>query len=478
MGIAYQPWHLGWLAWFALLPLLDVWFTGNAKENFINSYLFGLTHNIIAVYWIGFNSGASIGVVFFSLIAAVIYLALFWGAAGLIIGSIANRLSPRIILTPFLVVSMEWLRSFGPLGFPWINLALTQSEYIFLTQISEITGPYGVSFWIISINTLVYLGLKKENMFKEAMVVAIVLLAGLSIAGWGRIKSIKPTNKTIRVAIVQPNVDPNSKWEQKDRIIPLMDSLHQVAVNLDPDIVLFPETAVPAYLRLNTRVREMFQSRVDKTGIPLLTGTIDRKIEDGKRYYYNSAMWLSPNNDYEMYSKVHLVPFAEYDLLPMLFHPLRWINLNIDRGNFRSGNEYKVFEWDGVKFSNLICYESSLPKIVRRFVFKGAEILMIEANDGWLGDTAGPYQHFELARLRAIENRVFVLRSANSGISGVIRPDGTIQKKVSVGEQAVFIEKISIGDITGSFYSRYGNIFATFCFVISFALIMLSWKKK
>ena len=103
---------------------------------------------------------------------------------------------------------------------------------------------------------------------------------------------------------------------------------------------------------------------------------------------------------------------------------------------------------------------------------------MIEANDGWLGDTAGPYQHFELARLRAIENRVFVLRSANSGISGVIRPDGTIQKKVSVGEQAVFIEKISIGDITGSFYSRYGNIFATFCFVISFALIMLSWKKK
>ena len=160
MGIAYQPWHLGWIAWFALLPLLDVWFTGNAKENFIDSYLFGLTLNIIAVYWIGFNSGASVGVVFFSLIAAVIYLALFWGAVGLIIGSIENRLSTRIILTPFLVVSMEWLRSFGPLGFPWINLALTQSEYIFLTQISEITGPYGVSFWIISINTLVYLGLK------------------------------------------------------------------------------------------------------------------------------------------------------------------------------------------------------------------------------------------------------------------------------------------------------------------------------
>ena len=137
-----------------------------------------------------------------------------------------------------------------------------------------------------------------------------------------------------------------------------------------------------------------------------------------------------------------------------------------------------MFEWDGVNFSNLICYESSLPKVVRRFVFKGAEILMIEANDGWLGNTAGPYQHFELARLRAIENRVPVLRSANTGISGVIRADGTIQKKVSIGNQAVFIEQINVGGITGSFFSRYGNVFAAFCFVISFALIMLSWIKK
>ncbi|SVB45747.1 uncharacterized protein METZ01_LOCUS198601, partial [marine metagenome] len=355
---------------------------GTVKENFLNGYLFGLTQNFIAVYWIGFNSGASIGVVLFSLIVAVIYLALFWGLTGLIFALIPNRSHLGIVLSPFLIVSMEWIRSFGPLGFPWINLALTQSEYIFLTQIVEITGPYGISFWIIGINGLIYLGLIRENTFKEAMIAVLILLAGLSIAGWGRIESINSTYRTIQVGIVQPNIDPNLKWNEKDRIIALMDSLHQVAVDLKPDIVLFPETAVPAYLRLNSRVRKMLQNRVDQTGIPLLTGTIDRKIEGGKKYYYNSAMWLSPNNDYEMYSKVHLVPFAEYDLLPFLFHPLRWLNLNINRGNFRSGKEYKVFEWDGVRFSNLICYESSLPKIVRRFIGEGAEILMIEANDG------------------------------------------------------------------------------------------------
>ena len=102
---------------------------------------------------------------------------------------------------------------------------------------------------------------------------------------------------------------------------------------------------------------------------------------------------------------------------------------------------------------------------------------MIEANDGWLGNTAGPYQHFELARLRAIENRVPVLRSANTGISGVIRPDGTVQKKVPLGKQAVFIEHISIGE-PGSFYSRYGDVFAAFCFVTSCVLVILSWQKK
>ena len=477
LGIAFQPWHLGWLAWIGFIPLFHIWLHGNVKDNFIFGCLFGLTQNFIAVYWIGFNSGASVGVVLLSLVAAVIYLALFWGVVGLIIGFLPNKSQWGIVLLPFLIVTMEWVRSFGPLGFPWINLALTQSEYIFLTQIGEITGPYGISFWIIAINTLIYLGIIRENMLRETMIAVLVLLIGLSIAGWGRLHSISHPHRKIKVAIVQPNVDPNSKWDEKDRIIALMDSLHQAAVNLDPDIVLFPETAIPVYLRLNSRVRKMLQDRVDRAGIPLLTGTVDRKIEDGKRYYYNSAIWLSPDSDYEMYAKVHLVPFAEYDLLPFLFHPLRWLNLNIERGSFRAGKEYKVFEWDGVRFSDLICYESSIPKIVRRFIGEGAEILMIEANDGWLGNTAGPYQHFELARLRAIENRVPVLRSANTGISGVIRPDGTVQKKVPLGKQAVFIEEISIGE-PGSFYSRYGDVFAAFCFVTSCVLVILSWQKK
>ena len=195
-------------------------------------------------------------------------------------------------------------------------------------------------------------------------------------------------------------------------------------------------------------------------------GTVDRRFDDlGKKLYFNSSMYLVPNEDYKMYDKIHLVPFAEYDLMPYILHPLGQLNLNIDRGIFMGGDNYAKFSYDKISFSNLICYESSLPRYARRFIKDGAKFLMIQANDGWLGNSAGPYQHFELARLRAIENRVTIVRSGNTGISRIIMRNGLVKKKVPLGEQSVFKEKITLGD-AGSFYTKYGDVFASLCFVI------------
>ena len=141
------------------------------------------------------------------------------------------------------------------------------------------------------------------------------------------------------------------------------------------------------------------------------------------------------------------------------------LNLNLNRGVFMSGNEFDVFDYDNLMFSNLICYESSFPRYSRGFIKRGAELLMIQANDGWLGNTAGPYQHFELARLRAIENRVSVIRSGNTGISGVITPTGAVQKKISINKQEVFSEKVTY-EHKKTFYTKYGDVFAALCFVI------------
>ena len=151
--------------------------------------------------------------------------------------------------------------------------------------------------------------------------------------------------------------------------------------------------------------------------------------------------------------------------MPKLFHPLEKLNLNIDRGVFRGGTNFKVFKWDGIEFSDLICYESSLPYIARKFVQNFDKIFLIQANDGWLGKSAGPHQHFELARLRAIENRIPIVRSGNTGISGVILSNGIVQKKVPLGLSEVFKETIQLYN-SNSFYTRYGDVFATLCFVI------------
>ena len=154
VGIAYQPWHLGFLVYIGFIPLIHVWFTHNTKNNFKSGYIFGLVYNLISNYWIGANSGAEFGVVLFSLISAVMYLALFWGIAGAITGALRKDVNLYLML-PFLVVSLEWIRSFGPLGFAWGNLALTQTEYLLILQNIDITGTYYIAFCIISINLLI-----------------------------------------------------------------------------------------------------------------------------------------------------------------------------------------------------------------------------------------------------------------------------------------------------------------------------------
>ena len=220
----------------------------------------------------------------------------------------------------------------------------------------------------------------------------------------------------------------------------------------------------------------MIQSRVDSSGIPVLSGTVDRRFGlDGEKEYFNSTMLLLPENKYRMYEKIHLVPFAEYIPFSNRFPLLK--KFNFGQGNFSHGNEFVVYEWDSIRFSSLICYESSIPGICRRFVQKGADILMILTNDGWLGNTTGPYQHYQVAILRAIENRVPVVRSANTGISGVILANGRTVHKGSLDEQAVFKSSISHGN-AGSYYSRFGDVFSLVCFVIFIYLGPISCLRK
>jgi len=477
-GLAFHPLGLGFLAWGSFVPLVHVFNISHFKKNIIYGYLFGLSFNLTAFYWIGANSGADILTVLGSLFAAVFYLASFWAGAGFLFSLISKEdqhISGNLFF-PFIVVVIEYFRSFGALGFPWSNLALSQSKYIYFIQFIEVTGTYGVSFVIIGFNIILYEISQNKISLLKGLSFILLLLIGLSIAGMGRIMSLPKSNQDITVAIVQPNINPNTKWQNKKEIIAFMDSLHQESINFNPDLIVFPETALPSYLVRDNRTRSKLQSRVNSSSIPLLTGTIHTSFENNSRYYYNSSMFIVPQKKYELYSKIHLVPFAEYDLFPTIFHPLTKLNINIDRGNFKSGTNYKLFNYENLLFSNLICYESSIPGISRTFVSKGAEFLVIQANDGWLGSSFGPYQHFELARLRAIENRIPVVRCANTGISGIINFDGFIKAKVKLNEEKIIFESLNTNK-NGSFYTKYGDIFAVIISIIIIIVILYKCRK-
>ena len=478
-GLAFFPLNLGFLAWVSFVPLLNVFINSSLYKNLIYGYIFGFTFNFTAFYWIGLNSGADKFTVIGSLVAAACYLSVFWALAGFLFSLLPrdHKSSFGGFLFPFLIVFVEWLRSFGVMGFPWSNIALSQSKYIYFIQHIDITGTYGVSFIVISFNVIVYNAIKKRIALKNALFFILFVFLGLSLTGWSKVKSLSSFDKIIKTAIVQPNIDPNTKWENKNKIIAMMDSLHVESNKLNPDLIIFPETALPSYLVRDNYTRRILQKTVNRFNVPLLTGTIHASNYKGSRYYYNSAIFLKPHSDYKLYSKIHLVPFAEYDLLPAIFHPLTKLNINIDRGRFKSGEKFVVFNWKNFSFSNLICYESSIPRIARKFVSKGAQFLVIQANDGWLGNSYGPYQHFELARLRAIENRIPVIRCANTGISGIIRPDGTVQNIIDLNQEGIMIENVKIG-VSDSFYTKHGDIFAFSCFIITLVFIFYSCIKR
>ena len=479
VGISYLPLKLGFCIYFGFVPILHSWITNNSKSNFISGLVFGITYNLISNYWIGTNSGAEFYVVIASLIFAVIYLSLFWAFSGYVYGLIKTSRNAYLCL-PFLIVVLEWVRSFGPLGFTWGNLALTQSEYPFMLQFLDFTGTYFLTFIIITFNLIFYLYAIGNSFLKVNIRFILFILIIIPIFGFYRMKNIFPTNKSIEVAIIQPNIDPNKKWDYnlRKQTIAFMDSLYKDAISMGPDLIIFPETALPSYLRIENRVRKKLQRKVNQSGIPIIIGTVDRELDsNGTKSYFNSTMYLSPQEDYLMYNKIHLVPFAEYDLIPSFLSPLANLNLNMNRGIFKKGNNYATFKLKDIVFSDLICYESSFPRYARKFVENGADFLIIQANDGWLGNSAGPFQHFVQAQLRAIENRTTIARGGNTGISGFILPNGEVITKTSLGEQVIIKEKLPIYS-SGTFYTFYGDVFAVISFVIFLFIGPVNCLKK
>jgi apolipoprotein N-acyltransferase len=523
LGFSFPPFHFGWLAFVGLVPLI---FTIDKAENYRQvlklSYFAFLVFNIITIYWIGGWTRESDPFLMIGGAALVLCHPFFFTVPMLVYHFVHKKVGKiSVFLFPFLYLSFEHLHSITEVAFPWLTLGYSQSYNLADIQFASYTGLFGLSLQILLVNSFVYYALtlwlfervpSGENHRRNRMRIAASLLVVLALIVFPEIYGDLILNSarrnecpdSMKVAIIQPNMDPYAKWNGDANQI--MEIYEQETCKLEghkPDLVVWPETAIPFYILLPglSYYRNSLKAFLDTTDISLLSGVplahyysdsdsaepSSHYDEFAHKYYdaYNGAALLEPHSDaYQTYGKIILVPFGERipyaDAVPFLIKPLSW---GVGISNWARGKDTTVFTLrKGITFSTVICYESVFPNYVRQFVKKGADFLVIITNDGWYGKSSGPYQHAVYAVLRAVENRRAIVRAANTGISEFIDPYGRyIGKQTKLDERATLSGSIPISH-QNTFYSEHGDWIAHIAEVVSSGVILfglfLKLKRK
>jgi apolipoprotein N-acyltransferase len=472
------------LAWFALVPLFYSIEGKGFYHRFILGFLTGVISFLGILYWIivAVHTYGNVPLIpsGFILLLLVVYLSLFIGAFACLTRFIQIRSGfETVLFTPVLWVALEYLRSFLLTGFPWANLGYSQYLNLPFIQMADITGPYGPSFIILLVNATLFRVLhqwsKRTFLLKEVTLTVVILLGFLT---YGYLKMVAVDrqmiqNPPLKIGLVQGNIDQSVKWDEsfQKETLKIYEKLSFKVAEEKPDLIIWPETATPFFFQDAKEYQPSILDIPKKTNSFLLFGTPSYKIQKGKVNHYNSAYLVSPSGEWVgKYDKIHLVPFGEFIPMQDLLFFIGSLGEGI--GDFKSGREIFNFELPQGKFGVLICFEIIFPDLCRRFVKRGANFLVTITNDAWFGRTSAPYQHFSMAAFRAVENRVFVARAANTGITGFIDPKGKIVK-----QGRIFTEEAMNGTIGLSnqktFYTLYGDIFAWIC---SFSSILLLAK--
>jgi len=480
LALAFPPLHLGFLAYWGLIPFFFLLRGKNFRSALKWGYITGLIFNFGTLYWIGVITlpGA---------IAAILYLPIYFSLYAGLHQQLERYLGRHFIYAvPFVWTGVEILKSMGELGFPWTSLAYTQTYYLPLIQYASITGVFGVSFWVVWINVLIFQIIHYHRNLKKSLiltgVVAILILVPYFYGRW----VIPPEDyfeEKVKVALVQGNVDPRKKWSREflEDNFRLYERLSIEAARDQPDLIIWPETATACYIRSEPEYLRRLYNLVDSLGIPLVTGSPDYEFYGpGQLYTYNALFFLKPGRRWiDRYFKMHLVPFGERvpfeetlgfltDLLNKLemgqgdFSPGKKVitfNLSVRSPQMaRASDSSSSFKARGVTFAGIICFESIFSRLVREFVRKGARFLVVVTNDAWFGRTSAPYQHAQIAIFRAIENRIAIARCANTGVSMFIDPYGRILKKTKIFEEAVISASLPLRQ-EETFFLKYGNVF-------------------
>jgi len=284
--------------------------------------------------------------------------------------------------------------------------------------------------------------------------------------------------EAVGVAVVQGNIEQAVKWNRdyQLRTLEVYETLTGEWAGAGTELVVWPETAMPFFFQDGDGKQRRIRQLARETGAYLLLGSPSYRDKDGAVRYGNSAFLVSPEGEITgKYDKVHLVPFGEYVPLKKLFDFMEKLVAGV--GDFAPGEGWNPLSMRRGTLGVLICYEGIFPEISRTYKRKGARLLVNITNDGWYGTSSAPYQHLAMSLFRAVENRLYLVRSANTGISALISPAGEVVLNTDIFKRTGLRGSVGLLAMESP-YSRYGDIFVYFCFFFSAIIFIYSLRRK
>ncbi|HKW63545.1 MAG TPA: apolipoprotein N-acyltransferase [Candidatus Acidoferrum sp.] len=494
LSLSFTGLYLSIYSWICVGVLLLAVLGASGRVAFACGFLHAIFFVLTSVPWIatvlsvhgGLSKAGGWGVLL--LIAA---------AWGVLVGSftwIVHRISRRsielaCIATPFVWVTFEFVRAHLPeISFPWNLLGYPASANLGLLQITTLTGIYGLSFLAAAFNGLLaWVVVSKKMALKQRIVIgggAAAVLVIVMLTTPHLVPEAKAQHFARAVQLNFPEVQEYPPdWFSKNA--PQLDEIAKLSLapgSEKPDLLVWPEAPAPFSFE-DPRFAKVASNLATRFGHPFLAGVIEWKPPDpsdrisrGEQAAYNSAILVDPQGQRVFtYDKIHLVPFGEYEPFPLIHRVVA--NISTEVGGFRKGSKYAVGRvQDGHTFGVFICYEAIYPGEVRRFTANGAQLLLNISNDGWFGRSAAAAQHLHMVRVRAVENRRWIVRATNNGFTASIDPYGRMVQPLPPDVRAA-------ADLPYDFrtdetiYTRFGNWFAWLCVMVSAILLGTSLKK-
>ncbi|MDW8114636.1 MAG: apolipoprotein N-acyltransferase [candidate division WOR-3 bacterium] len=480
LNLGYAPISFFFVAYFSFLPLFYYIEKLNPKKIFIYGFIYGLLFSIGHLWWLYFlkpqiASSTKI-LLFIGIVILFFYLALYFA-----LFSYLTKIT-SLYFAPFILPILEFIKTKSEIGFPWGLIGYTQTNNLIFLNIASIFGIYGVSALVILINLLIYKIIFSNN--KKLFILLTMVIIFLTVFHY--FYRVKDLPDHFKIALLQPNVSPEEKGtkEEQARLLNQLLLMTKEAAKRNPYLIIYPETASLIDITVDSPYKEFLKSIADTYNCYLFIGTPRYEESEKGFHYYNGAVLFAPQKGIvKEYRKIHLVPFSERIPYYEKIKILRLIETE-DMGNYSQGEEYTIFQTDKISFSCAICFEVIFPDLMRKFVKRGSKMIVNITNDGWFGKTFGPYQHYELAIARTVENGVPLVRCANNGISFFCDPFGRVYQKSKLFKEEIIFGNVKI-PLENTIYRQFGDWFIYFSlfiilyyFIIKILYPLFSFKKK